>query len=53
VLIDACPLPNLVAELDQGRGILGILDGFLPKGIEEENDIKWRKDFLRQIGYKQ
>ncbi len=43
----------ILAETEQGRGILGVVDGFSPKGIEDENEIKWRKDFLRQIGYKQ
>jgi hypothetical protein len=42
----------VLAETDTGRGILGVIDGFSPKGIEDENDFKWRKDFLRQIGYK-
>jgi adenosine/AMP kinase len=36
----------------RGRGILGVLDGSSPKGIEGEDDITWRKGFLRQIGYK-
>ena len=49
----ANPTEVVLAETDQGRGILGVVDGFSPKGIEDENDIKWRKDFLRQIGYKQ
>jgi uncharacterized protein len=49
----ANPTNVVLAEMDQGRGILGVVDGFSPKGIEDENDIKWRKDFLRQIGYKQ
>jgi uncharacterized protein len=43
----------VLAETDQGRGILGVVDGFSPKGIEDENEITWRRDFLRQIGYKQ
>jgi hypothetical protein len=43
----------VLADLDQGRGILGAVDGFSPKGIEGENEIEWRKDFLRPIGYKQ
>jgi uncharacterized protein len=43
----------LVAETETGRAVLGVVDGEKPKGIEEEEDIKWRKDFLRQIGYKQ
>lgn len=48
----ANPVEVLVAETEQGRGILGVVDGFSPKGIEGEEDIAWRKDFLRQIGYK-
>jgi len=35
-----------------GRGILGVIDGFIPKGIENKEDIAWRKKFLRDIGYK-
>jgi adenosine/AMP kinase len=35
-----------------GRGILGVIDGFIPKGLENSEDIKWRKEFLRDIGYK-
>ena len=42
----------IVAESDQGRGILGVIDGVKSKGLETEADIKWRKDFLRKIGYK-
>ena len=42
----------LVAETEQGRGVLGVVDGFSPQGIEGEEDIAWRKDFLRMIGYK-
>ena len=42
----------IIAETEQGRGILGIIDGVMTKGIESEADIKWRKDFLRKIGYK-
>jgi adenosine/AMP kinase len=48
----ANPVEVLVAETEQGRGILGVIDGFPPKGIEGEEDIAWRKDFLRKIGYK-
>jgi adenosine/AMP kinase len=48
----ANPTQVLVAETDQGRGVLGVVDGFSPKGIEGEEDIAWRKDFLRMIGYK-
>ncbi len=42
----------ILAEPEQGRGILGVVDGFSPKGVEDEGDIKWRKDFLRRIGHK-
>ena len=42
----------VVAETDQGRGILGVVDGSAPQGIEDEDEIKWRKDLLRKIGYK-
>ena len=48
----ANPTQVLVADTDQGRGILGVVDGFKPKGVEEEEGIAWRKNFLRQIGYK-
>ena len=37
---------------EKGRGILGVIDGYIPKGIENKEDIKWRKKFLRNIGYK-
>lgn len=42
----------VVADNGTGRGILGIIEGEKPKGIEAEKDIAWRKDFLRKIGYK-
>jgi adenosine/AMP kinase len=48
----ANPVEVVVAQTDQGRGILGVVDGFSPKGIEDEEGITWRKDFLRMIGYK-
>lgn len=48
----ANPTEVIVTETDQGRGILGVIDGQKPLGIEEEEDITWRKGFLRQIGYK-
>lgn len=48
----ANPTEVLIGETDLGRGILGVIDGQKPLGIEEEEDITWRKDFLRQIGYK-
>jgi len=46
------PLQVVVAETDQGRGILGVIDGFKTKGVEKEEDVKERKEFLRKIGYK-
>jgi adenosine/AMP kinase len=49
----ANPVEVVIAETEQGRGILGVIDGFASKAIETEDDIQWRKDFLRQIGYKQ
>ena len=48
----ANPAQVVVAESDQGRGILGVIDGFSPLGVEGEEDIAWRKGFLRMIGYK-
>ena len=48
----ANPAEVIVAETEQGRGILGVVDGFQPQDIEGEDDIKWRKDLLRHIGYK-
>jgi len=48
----ANPLEAIVVETDQGRGILGVVDGMKSKGIETEADIKARRDFLRKIGYK-
>ena len=48
----ANPTQVIVAQSDQGRGILGVIDGFSPQGIEGDADIEWRKSFLRMIGYK-
>jgi uncharacterized protein len=48
----ANPTQVLIAETAQGRGIVGVVDGLPPKGVETEPDIEWRKKFLRQIGYK-
>jgi uncharacterized protein len=42
----------IVAETAQGRGVLGVVDGASPKGVESESDVQRRKDFLRTIGYK-
>jgi hypothetical protein len=48
----ANPSEVVVAVTAQGRAILGVADGFPPRGIEDEAEIAWRKGFLRQIGYK-
>jgi adenosine/AMP kinase len=48
----ANPTEVVIATTEQGRGILGVVDGFAPKGIEGEADVSWRKGLLRQIGYK-
>ena len=48
----ANPTQVVIAESEQGCGILGVIDGFSPKGIETEADMAHRKDFLRTIGYK-
>ena len=48
----ANPVQVIIAETEMGRGILGVIDGAKPKGIESGEDIAWRKDFLRKIGYK-
>ena len=49
----ANPVEVIIAETEQGRGILGVIDGYLSKGIETEEDITSRKKLLRTIGYKQ
>lgn len=49
----ANPVQVILAQTDQGRGILGVVDGYASKGIETEQDIEKRKGFLRMIGYKQ
>jgi hypothetical protein len=48
----ANPVTVLIAETEQGRGILGVIDGAAPLGVEGDEDIAWRKGFLRMIGYK-
>jgi adenosine/AMP kinase len=48
----ANPVQVIVAETEQGRGIVGVVDGFSPKGVEGPDDVRKRQDFLRQIGYK-
>ena len=52
ICASANPVQVSVAQSEQGRGILGIIDGHSPKGIETERDIEDRKEFLRTIGYK-
>ena len=46
------PVEVILAETEQGRGILGVIDGYKSKGIEEAKDVEERKAFLRKIGYK-
>ena len=48
----ANPVEVIVVGTEQGRGVLGVIDGFSPKGVETEEDIKTRNEFLRKIGYK-
>ena len=48
----ANPVQVLIAETEQGRGIIGVIDGFKPVGIETADDVEFRKKFLREIGYK-
>jgi adenosine/AMP kinase len=48
----ANPVEILVVESKQGRGVVGVVDGFRPKGVEDDAGKKWRKDLLRKIGYK-
>ncbi|MGO9084381.1 MAG: adenosine-specific kinase [Candidatus Sulfotelmatobacter sp.] len=48
----ANPVQVIVAESEQGRGVLGVIDGSSPKGVEGQADVAWRHDLLRKIGYK-
>jgi uncharacterized protein len=48
----ANPVEVIVAETEQGRGVLGVIDGSSPKGVESEADVAWRHGLLRKIGYK-
>lgn len=48
----ANPVEVVVAETELGRGVLGVIDGFPPKGVEGEQDVAWRHGLLRKIGYK-
>jgi hypothetical protein len=48
----ANPLEVIIAETEQGRGVIGVVDGFKSKGIESKKDIDDRREFLSKIGYK-
>ena len=48
----ANPLQVIVAKTEQGRGVVSVIDGYAPKGVEDEENTQKRKDFLRMIGYK-
>jgi adenosine/AMP kinase len=48
----ANPVEVIVAQSEQGRGILGVIDGSSPKGVEGDKDVEWRHGLLRKIGYK-
>jgi len=48
----ANPVEVVIAESDTGRGVMGVIDGLKPKGVENAQDIVWRKELLRKIGYK-
>ena len=48
----ANPLEVVVAETEQGRGIIGVIDGQPPLGVEDEEGVRWRKEILRKFGYK-
>jgi hypothetical protein len=48
----ANPVEVVVAQTEQGRGVLGVIDGVSPKGVETEKDVRWRHGLLRKIGYK-
>ena len=48
----ANPVEVIIAQTDLGRGVLGVIDGYSPKGVETNKDIQERKEFLRKIGYK-
>lgn len=48
----ANPTEVIIAQTDQGRGILGVVDGAASRGVEDEKGIAWRKGLLRKIGYK-
>lgn len=52
IVATANPVQFIIAETDQGRAVLGVVDGFKSKGVESEKDIEERYEFLRKIGYK-
>ena len=51
-LATANPFQVILAQTDQGRGVLGVVDGYASKGVETSKDVEERKTFLRKIGYK-
>ena len=48
----ANPVELIIAETDQGRGIMGVIDGASPQGVEDDAGVQWRKKLLRDFGYK-
>ncbi len=48
----ANPTQVIIAETEQGRGIMGVIDGSVPQGVEDDEGIAWRKGLLRRFGYK-
>jgi adenosine/AMP kinase len=48
----ANPVEVIIAETNQGRGIMGVIDGFPPKGVEKDDGVAWRKNLLRKFKYK-
>ena len=48
----ANPVEIIVARTEQGQGVMGVVDGASPKGVEGPEDVAWRHDLLRKFGYK-
>lgn len=48
----ANPVEVIVAQTSQGRSLIGVVDGAIPQGVEKEEGVRWRREFLRKIGYK-
>src|SRR4030042_4235780 len=48
----ANPVEVIIAETDQGRGVLGVIDGMSPKGVEDDAGVQWRRKLLRDFKYK-